>query len=96
MGASGTATLSFGAFPGSVDAAIQVTGQTAIVGGSLVEAWILPTNTADHLAEEHLLEAIDIYAGGIVTGTGFWIYGVYRGIGDGQIYGDWNVGWAWL
>ena len=36
--ASGTATLDFGAFPGKTDASVAVTGQAAIVAGSLVVA----------------------------------------------------------
>lgn len=76
MGAQGTATLNFGAFPGASDASIAVTGQTSIVSGSLVEAWILPAATADHSSDEHLLETFKVLAGNIVAGTGFTIYGI--------------------
>ena len=55
MGAQGTAVLDFGAFPGKSDASVAVTGQAAIVAGSLVEAWIRPVDTADHTADEHML-----------------------------------------
>lgn len=75
MGAQNTATLSFGAFPGKADAAVAITGQAAIVSGSLVEAWLYPTATADHSADEHMLEKIKVVAGNIVAGTGFTIYG---------------------
>src|SRR2546421_13008992 len=74
--ATGTTTLDFGAFPGKSDASVAVTGQTGIVAGSLVEAWIRPVATADHTADEHLLESIKVIAGNIVAGTGFTIYGV--------------------
>lgn len=76
MGAQGTATLDFGAFPGSSDASVTVTGQASILSGSLVEAWIFPTATSDHSADEHLLETIKVVAGNVVAGTGFTIYGV--------------------
>lgn len=76
MGAQGTATLDFGAFPGGSDASVTVTGQTGILSGSLVEAWILPAATSDHTADEHIVETIRIFAGSIVAGTGFTIYGV--------------------
>lgn len=75
MGAQGTATLDFGAFPGKSDAAVAVTGQTGILAGSLVEAWIRPEATADHSADEHMAETLKVFAGNIVPGTGFTIYG---------------------
>jgi hypothetical protein len=76
MGATGTATLDFGAFPGASDASVAVTGQAAIVAGSLVEAWLRPAASADHSADEHLIETIKVVAGNIVAATGFTIYGV--------------------
>ena len=72
---TGTATLDFGAFPGASDASVAVTGQASIVAGSLVEAWIRPVATADHSADEHMLETIKVFAANIVAGTGFTIYG---------------------
>lgn len=75
MGAQGTATLDFGAFPGKSDASVAVTGQASIVAGSLVEAWIRPVATANHTSDEHMLETIKVFAAGISAGTGFIIYG---------------------
>lgn len=76
MGATGTTTIDFGAFPGKSDASVDVTGQAAIVAGSLVEAWIRPADTADHSADEHMMETLKVVAGNIVAGTGFTIYGL--------------------
>jgi hypothetical protein len=76
MGAQGTATLNFGAFPGTGHATVNVTGQTGIVSGSLVEAWIRPVATADHTSDEHLVASFDVYAADIVAGTGFTIHGI--------------------
>lgn len=76
MGAQGTATLNFGAFPGASDTSQVVTGQGGILSSSLVEAWILPAQTADHSSDEHLLETFKVFAGNIVPGTGFTIYGI--------------------
>lgn len=76
MSGFGTATLDFGAFPGGSDASVEVTGQASISSTSLVEAWIFPAATADHSADEHLLETLKVMAGNIVAGTGFTIYGV--------------------
>lgn len=75
MGASGTATLDFGAFPGGSDASVAVTGQAGIVAGSLVEAWIRPVATADHTDTEHMVETFQVFAANIVAGVGFTIYG---------------------
>jgi len=76
MGAQGTALLDFGAFPGKSDASVAVTGQAGILAGSLVEAWLFPADTADHKADEHMVEPIRVTAGSIIAGTGFTIYGV--------------------
>lgn len=72
---TGTATLDFGAFPGSSHATVAVTGQGAIVAGSLVEAWIRPVATADHTADEHMVETLKVIAADIVAGVGFTIHG---------------------
>lgn len=74
MGAQGTATIDFGAFPGKSDASVAVTGQTLILSDSLCDAWLYPTATADHSADEHLVEALKVFAGNVVAGTGFTIY----------------------
>ena len=108
MGAQGTASLDFGAFPGKSDASVAVTGQASIVGGSLCKAWILPATTADHSADEHIVEALTVFAGTIVAGTGFTIYGTNEPAlpetawqapgsapGGTRLYGVWNVAWAW-
>lgn len=92
MGAQGTTSLTFGASPGGTDASVTVTGQASILAGSLVEAWIYPTSTADHTADEHLVEDILIYAGNVVASTGFTIYAICE---TGRAYGSFNVYWCW-
>lgn len=74
MGAQGTATVDFGAFPGATDTSFDVTGQASITAASLVEAWVVPIATSDHTADEHMLERIKVRAGNIVPGVGFTIY----------------------
>ena len=76
MGAQGSTTIDFGAFPGGSDASTTITGQATILAGSLVEAWLIPTATADHTADEHIVETIKVFAGNVVAGTGFTIYAV--------------------
>src|SRR5262245_906194 len=78
MGAQGTSTINFGTFPGASDASVAVTGQGGILAGSLIEAWIVLTATADHSADEHLVDAPVVRAGNIVAGTGFTIYAAAR------------------
>lgn len=100
MGAKGLAVLDFGAFPGKSDAFVAVTGQSGILIGSLVEAWIRPMATADHSADEHLVESLNIMAGNIIAGTGFTIYGLntsqLSSHGQGmRLYGQWNIAWVW-
>lgn len=73
MATQGTTTVDFGAFPGSAHASVAVTGQTSITSGALVEAWIFPTATADHSADEHRVEPLKVFAGDVVGGVGFTI-----------------------
>lgn len=72
---TGEASLDFGAFPGKSFATVAVTGQTGIVSGSFLQAWLFPKDTADHKADEHVVETLAVRAGNIVPGTGFTIYG---------------------
>lgn len=80
MGAQGTTTVDFGAYPGKTDTSVVITGQTGILAGSLVEAWLFPANTGTpgtdtyHSHDEHLVERIKVVAGSIVVATGFTIY----------------------
>ena len=93
MAVQGTATLDFGSFPGTSDATFVVTGQTAILAGSDMDAWIMPATTTDHSVDEHRIEKIIIMADTIVAGTGFTIFG--RTDCDAPIYGKFNCGWVW-
>ena len=76
MATTGTASIDFGAFPGASDASVVITGQAGILSSSLVEAWIFPADTADHSADEHIIDTIKVVAHTIVPGTGFTITGV--------------------
>lgn len=107
---SGTTSLDFGAFPGKSDASVDVTGQTSIAAGAVISIWIHPATTADHSPDEHILETLSVFAGNIVAGTGFTIYGVNHsqlfepvqqhtrdnsgGIGT-RLYGVFKVAWLW-
>jgi hypothetical protein len=73
-GASAITTIDFGAFPGASDASVTITGQTGILVGSIIQAWLVAQPTADHTADEHRVETISVTCGNIVAGTGFTIY----------------------
>lgn len=101
MGASGFTTVNFGAFPGKSDAVVTITGQAGIVSGSLAEAWLRPVATADHSADEHMVETLKVVANNIVAATGFDISGFNtnqinepNGLGT-LVYGLWTVAWVW-
>lgn len=73
---AGSTTIDFGVFPGSTHATVDIAGQTSILGTSLVEAWLMPKDTADHSADEHVVSGIKIIAGPPSAGVGFTIHGV--------------------
>ncbi len=106
-GTLGTATLDFGAFPGSFDTFINITGQTNILTTSFIEAWIAPKNTVDHSVDEHIVDAPKVFAANILSGIGFTIYALANYIPlfndtegpkmdqAARAYGAWNVAWRW-
>lgn len=90
---SGTTTVNFGAFPGSTDASVDVTGQTGILAGSKVKAWIMATATADHTADEHLIDPPRVAVGPVGAGVGFTIYAFTTN--TRRHYGAYTVAWEW-
>jgi hypothetical protein len=66
---SGTSIVNFGA--GALDATLVVTGQAAILAGSLVYCWIKPEATIDHSSDEHLVEPLRVFASNVIAGVGF-------------------------
>ena len=61
MGAQGTASLDFGAFPGSSITQVDVTS-AGIISTSALEAWIRPVSTADHTDMDHIAAPIRVTA----------------------------------
>jgi hypothetical protein len=110
-GRHGMATLDFGAWPGSPNASIVITGQSGIGANAKVRVWVQPAATPDHSADEHWVDPPEVFAGNIVPGTGFTIYAMsrqrtvtdrkwhgystYRQAKADMPYGQWNVGWSW-
>jgi len=94
MGASGAATINFGAAPGTNIASATITGQAAIASGSMVEAWIMGLDsTADHNAYEHavLPLALTLSITAITASTGFVVQAATQLRLSGQI----AIRWVW-
>lgn len=104
MGAKGVTTVDFGAFPGKVDASVNV-ADASILAGSQTEAYLYPQATADHTADEHV---VMVGRAGVVAsvpdaGVGFTITmtapdnpGGGNPKTDGvMLYGLWSVAWVW-
>ena len=66
---------------------------------AVIEVNLTPVATTDHTADEHLVETLRVFAGNIVAGTGFTIYGTNDaqafGIDGTRIWGKWTVNWQW-
>lgn len=86
---SGVTTVNFGAFPGASDAKTTITGQAGILAGSKVKAYVMATATADHTADEHWVETLEVMAGNIVPGTGFDIYAKNTGTLSEPVLEQW-------
>lgn len=57
-GNSGTAIIDFGAWPGSNEASVVVTGQTGITPTTPVEAWLMAEASVDHTAQDATYAAL--------------------------------------
>lgn len=91
MGASGTATLSFG--PSGNTTATVAVADASILAGSRVEAWIeIPANDTARMRDEYWVESLRVYAGSVVAGVGFTIYGICD---VSKALGDFTVAWVW-
>jgi hypothetical protein len=92
MGAAGSATLDFGAAPGSSYATVVVTGEAGIGSGSHVEAFVMGESSASHTAYEHIIAPIKLVCSDIVAGTGFTIHGTTQH----RLTGAFTVRWVWV
>ena len=93
MSVQGTVTVDFGAFPGSTDLELAVTGQAAILSGSSVEAWLRFEATADHPLGDLIVDPPTVYAGNITAATGFIIY--VTAPKNSKAYGEYKIDWVW-
>ncbi len=91
----GSATIDFGAFPGSSEASVNVTGQGSILTTSYAFAFIQSNDTtADHTANDHAYAAalIGLVCGSFVAGTGFTI----KAICPDRLCGTFKVRFMWI
>ena len=90
----GTAIVDFGAFPGSAEATVVVTGQGAISATSKAEAYVMGDDTtADHTAVDHRWLALfaALTCGTPTAGAGFTIYAKALD----KLQGTFQVRWVW-
>lgn len=91
---TGIATIDFGAFPGSNEASIAVTGETEISAESKADAFIMADDTtAGHTASDHryIAALVALTCGSPVAATGFTIYGRCLEKMQGLV----KVRWVW-
>ena len=70
---TGVSTIDFGAFPGVSDISLTV-AQASMISTSRVLVALNPIATADHSADEHVVENLLVFAGNVSAGVGFTIY----------------------
>jgi hypothetical protein len=90
----GTAIIDFGAFPGSNEAEVGVTGQLFISPTSKVEAYIMADDTTvDHTSGDHQYAAalLGLTCGALAPATGFTIYA--RSVE--KLQGTFALRWVW-
>ena len=90
----GTATLDFGAFPGSNSASVAVTGQTGISATSHPLAWVGASDSVStHTAADHRYFArfVGLSCDTPIAATGFTIYAR----SEHKLQGQWVVRWSW-
>lgn len=92
--ATGTATIDFGAFPGSNEASVAVTGQGSILATSKAEAYVMADDTTvDHTASDHRYFAalMGLACGTPTLATGFTIYAR----STEKLQGTFALRWVW-
>jgi len=88
----GSATLNFGAFPGSNEASVSF-ADTSVLAGSNIQAWFAAdSSTADHTADDHRYAPIFIHLTALPTaGVGGTIYAR----SEYKMQGQWAVKYSW-
>jgi len=92
LGHPGSATIDFGAFPGSNEASVSF-ADTSVLAGSNIQAWFAADSaTADHTAADHRYAPIFIQLTALPTaGVGGTIYAR----SEHKMQGQWAVEYSW-
>ena len=88
---AGKTVVDFGAWPGQADTSVTIAA--AVTTNSIVQAALLAADTADHTADEHWSDPIEIVAGSVTDGS-FTIYATSHQAGFTP-YGKYSVSWWW-
>lgn len=91
---TGTATIDFGSHPGSNEASVAVTGQSAIQTTSKAEAFFMGDDTSsNHTASDHKYAPtfISLTCGTATAETGFTIHARSHH----KVTGQFAVRWVW-
>lgn len=92
--ATGVEIIDFGAWPGSNEASVPVTGQALILTTSKVDAFIMADDTtSDHTASDHRYAdaLMGLTCGTPTLATGFTIYAR----STEKLVGTFQVRWVW-
>ncbi len=90
----GQTEIDFGAFPGSNEASVTITGQSSILTTSSVEAFIMADDsTTQHTASDHkyLTALVGLSCSSPTAGSGFTIHA--RSLE--KLQGTFKIRWVW-
>lgn len=91
--ATGTATVDFGATPGTNQATVDVVGQASIDATAHVEVWIQGSDsTSDHNAYEHEMVPMTTRIRNLTPGVGFTIVCTT----ELRLTATWKLRWVWV
>lgn len=90
---TGTATINFGAAPGTNITTVTVTGQTGILSTTALRLEMMGNDsTADHNTTEHSIVPLTLRCTAISVGSSFTI----TASSDWRLTGTFKVRWTWL
>lgn len=91
--AVGSAVIDFGAYPGSNEASVTITGQAAILSTNSVEAWLMAEAQGTHTVNDAAYAALltSVSCGVPTNATGFTIYAR----STEKLQGQFKVRWVW-
>jgi hypothetical protein len=89
LGGAGRSVVDFGAGKSLVSVSVAA---PAILSTSVIVAQVAAIATANHSADEHLVEDLEVRAGAPVQGVGFTLYARTRAV---KLYGKYTLAWTW-